>query len=284
MALKTTTPTLSIKVTGVDLSQIQTMTITIRQENTTITKTDESIEIDDDVLIVTLSQAESSKFKDGSANISIQATDYSGQDISDGIKVMWAKRGSRTSGSSDGGNSGSVDLSNYYNKQEVDAKLKALREYIDSVILGSGGTEPEPEYPDGEQIYVLKDTVSNTFYSNASIDVKFNVPDDIKDKIKKVIVKSMTLSVAGTGNADSTAFSVYFQMNAIKNDNSTNVTVGSVRTNAGSISKVETKLNDKEIDTEGVTTINYFQLYKSSRTGTGYPYSYNLSFEIELYY
>lgn len=136
MALKTTTPTLSIKVTGAELSQIQTMTITIRQGNINITKNDESIEIDDDVLIVTLTQAESERFKDGSANISVSATDYGGADVSGDIKVVWAKRGSRTSSISGGGGSGSADLSNYYNRAEVDAKIKALRDYVDSLIYG----------------------------------------------------------------------------------------------------------------------------------------------------
>lgn len=287
MALKTTTPTLSIKVTGVDLSQISTMTITIRQDGTTITKTDESIEIDDDVLIVTLTQAESARFKDGSANISIAATDNGGADVSDDIKVVWAKRGSRTSGGAFGesGETENVDLTNYYIKEEVDAKIKALYEYVDNAIANGGGSSGGGDADtDEEQIYVLKDSISNSFYTNASLDIKFNVPDDIKDKVKKVIVKSLVLSVTGGTVADSTAFSVYFQMNTVKNGSSANITVASVRTNAGSVSKVSENLVDKEIDIDGVTKINYLQLYKGSKTGTGYSYSYSLSFEIDLYY
>ena len=281
MALKTTTPTLSIKVTGVDLSQIQNMTVAIRQDSTTITKTDDSIEIDDDVLIVTLTQTESAQFKDGSANISIQATDYDGKDVSDDIKVIWAKRGSRTSVGS-GGVSGDIDLSNYYTKAEVDAKLKALRDYVNSVISGGGNIEPDE--PDEPQVYNLSQSIPYTqFYTTSEINVMFEVPENIKEKINKIIIKSLDIRVKGSGNG-APSFDVDFRMYRTKNGSYSYDRIERVTTNNNSTSEVRKTMGDQEINVDGITSVDYFSLYKSSSSGIGYNYSYSLSFDIDLYY
>ncbi len=100
--LNTAMPTLQIKVMGVDLSTIQTIIITIQNQNLTVSKGNADIEIDNDLISVFLTREEASNFNGGYFNIGIYAVNIDGVDVSDGIKMMWAKRGSvsRTSGES----------------------------------------------------------------------------------------------------------------------------------------------------------------------------------------
>lgn len=103
MALKTTIPTLEIKTSGVNLFLVETLFVTIKQGDFQTVKSNDDIEVDNDVISVSLSQDEAAQLSSGSgANISVMAVGYDGS-VSN-IKVAWVKRGSRTdSGSSSGG-------------------------------------------------------------------------------------------------------------------------------------------------------------------------------------
>lgn len=101
--LKTTIPTLEIKSSGVDLTSIQTIFISIKQRDFETTKSNEDIEVDDSVISVSLKKTEYEKFKNGDISISINAYGYDGNSYK--IKTEWTKFGSRTSyeGGSGGG-------------------------------------------------------------------------------------------------------------------------------------------------------------------------------------
>ncbi len=105
--LKTTTQTIDIKTSGENLSTIQTMFVTIKQSDFIYVKSNDDIEVDNDVISVFLTKEEAESFREGGgANISILATGYDGE--TKDIRVLWAKIGSRTSysGGSSGGGTG----------------------------------------------------------------------------------------------------------------------------------------------------------------------------------
>lgn len=122
--LNTATPILRFKVTGVDLTVVQTMTITIRSPNFVIIKGNSDIEVDDDVLSVFLTQNESAELKNGNFNASISAFNVDGMDISQSIGIEWAKRSSMSKPSAGGGGTG--DLSDYYTKEETITLIREI--------------------------------------------------------------------------------------------------------------------------------------------------------------
>lgn len=126
--LNAATPTLQMKISGVGLSNIQTMLVTIRSSAYVITKGNADIEIDNDVASVFLTQEESEKLNDGFYNISTQTINTNGEDVSDNLKVIWVKRGSMSKALG-GGETG--DLSDYYTKQEVDILISNVSEGLE---------------------------------------------------------------------------------------------------------------------------------------------------------
>lgn len=117
--LNTATPILQMKISGIPLSSLKTMIVTIRSVNYTIVKGNTDIEVDNDVASVFLTQGESEKIDRGNYNISIIAENINGENVSGFLKVMWVKRGSMSKASGGGGGS-DADLSDYYTKGEVD--------------------------------------------------------------------------------------------------------------------------------------------------------------------
>lgn len=109
--LNTTIPTLEIKTTEIDLSTIETMYITIKQGDFQAVKSNNDIEVDNDIISLSLTQNEISQFKgmDGIV-ITILAITYDGR--TDNVKIGWVKRGSRTSYIASGGSDGSASSSN----------------------------------------------------------------------------------------------------------------------------------------------------------------------------
>lgn len=132
--LNRATAILQMKIVGIDLSTVQTMTVTMRNMNLTIMKGNSDIEADNDIILISLTQEEARRLNEGQFNITVSATNTNGKDVSDRLKVIWVKRGniSQFSGSS-GGSSG--DLSGYYTKPEVDA-------LIGSIPKGQDGFSP----------------------------------------------------------------------------------------------------------------------------------------------
>lgn len=130
--LSTATPTLQIKVNGISLSQIKTMEIAIRSTEFTILKGNSDIEVDNDIISTFLTKEESEKISNENCNISIMAYNLDDEDVSDRLKVIWAKRGSMSKA---GGNGSDADLSNYYTRQEVDDLIN------ESFVLNMGGAK-----------------------------------------------------------------------------------------------------------------------------------------------
>lgn len=107
--LKTTIPTIEIKTTGIDLSTVQTIEITIKQRGGyTVTKGNDDIEVDNDIMSVSLTQSQYANLKEGDFSVSISATTYEG--VTQKVKLSWVKFGSRTSYEGGSGGGGEYDI------------------------------------------------------------------------------------------------------------------------------------------------------------------------------
>lgn len=93
--VNTSTPTLQIKISGFNLPDIKTINIAIIYPEGTINKKNSDIEIDNDILIVFLTQEESENLKENGASISLSATDCNNVDVSSRIRIVWVKKGNR---------------------------------------------------------------------------------------------------------------------------------------------------------------------------------------------
>lgn len=99
--INTITPSFAIKIQG-DLTPIATWTINIISGGNTITKGNSSLEIEGDILYIRLTQEEYKKIGN-SANVQIAVKNSSGVDISDSIRVVWARLSSSVPSSGGGG-------------------------------------------------------------------------------------------------------------------------------------------------------------------------------------
>lgn len=131
--LNTAISVLQMKISGVNLSTIQTMIITMQSQSSVIIKGNSDIEVDNDLISVFLTQEESNKLEDGYFNVNFRVVNFDGVDVSDDIKMIWAKRGSMSK--TPGNGSGDADLSNYYTKDEVNV-------LIESIPKGKDGFSP----------------------------------------------------------------------------------------------------------------------------------------------
>ncbi len=104
--INTITPSFAIKISG-DTTPITTWNVTISSGNNQITKTNNSMEMEGDILYVRLTQEEYRKIGN-SANVQISVKNASGVDISDSIRVVWARLSSSvpSSGETGGGQDG----------------------------------------------------------------------------------------------------------------------------------------------------------------------------------
>lgn len=87
--INTITPSFAIKISG-DLAPIVTWVINIISGGNTITKGNSSLEIEGDILYVRLTQEEYGKIGN-SSNVQIVVKNSAGVDISDSIRVVWAR-------------------------------------------------------------------------------------------------------------------------------------------------------------------------------------------------
>lgn len=109
--LNTTIPTLEIKTTGIDLSTVESMYITIKQDSFQAIKSNADIEVDNDVISLSLTQNEVTQFAEmAGISITIQATGH--DDKTSTVKIVWVKRGSRTSHTAGSGSGGGTTVSN----------------------------------------------------------------------------------------------------------------------------------------------------------------------------
>lgn len=88
-----TTPTLKIKVKGIDVSRLTSMYITIKQGDREITKENSDISIEDDgILSVWLSQEDTLTFTKGHVDIQLRAMTDNGVAIASQIEMVFVQR------------------------------------------------------------------------------------------------------------------------------------------------------------------------------------------------
>lgn len=156
--LKSTVPTLEIKTFGTDLALVETIFVSAKTGDFTIVKSNDDIEVDNDVISVSLSQSEATQLNgEGGANVSIMAVKGDGS-VSN-VKIVWAKRGSRTdygeySGGGGGGSGGGETVSSFngrtgdvvperndYTAEMVGAAtMSQVNAAIQAAVLDSWGT------------------------------------------------------------------------------------------------------------------------------------------------
>lgn len=127
--INTATPTLQIKISGIELSSVVTMMIVIRNIDSVIVKGNADIEVNNDIVSAFLTKEEVDKISAGNYNVSITAQDIYGEDVSDKLKVLWVKRGSMSKAIT--GDGSDVDMSDYYTKQEVDVLIQNIPGGVD---------------------------------------------------------------------------------------------------------------------------------------------------------
>lgn len=85
-----TTPTLKIKVNGIDIGQFANMYVTFSQGDIEVTKTNEDIDIEpDNILSIWLSQEDTLAFSRGHVDLQLRATTNSGVAVASGIKMLF---------------------------------------------------------------------------------------------------------------------------------------------------------------------------------------------------
>lgn len=102
--ITTITPSFAIKISG-NLAPIATWIVKITSGINTITKGNSAIEIEGDIIYVRLTQEEYKKIG-SSSNVDVTVKNASGADISDTIRVVWARLASSVPSSGGGGQDG----------------------------------------------------------------------------------------------------------------------------------------------------------------------------------
>lgn len=77
--IRGTTPTLRFKVEGADFSEVATLYITLKQNTKFLEKHLEDTEIDDDTLIISLTQEETLQFQKGAIQAQVRFTNSDGK-------------------------------------------------------------------------------------------------------------------------------------------------------------------------------------------------------------
>lgn len=145
--VSTATTTLQIKTSGINLYSVETVYVLVKQSDFQTAKSNDSIEVDGDVISVLLTKDESQQLKSGGGTrVTVTAVDSAG--ISYDVKVVWVKFGSVSSRSPEAGGDGTgggavsppVDLPNYYTKEEINTIVSEIenkyytKEEIDALI------------------------------------------------------------------------------------------------------------------------------------------------------
>lgn len=86
-----TSPTLKIRIVGVDLEELENIYITIRQGSTEVTKTGYQLEVKDGIIYATLTQEDTLKFRQICAWVQMRATTKDGQAVASNIRMLEMK-------------------------------------------------------------------------------------------------------------------------------------------------------------------------------------------------
>lgn len=314
--LKTTIPTLEIKSSGVDLTSIQTIFISIKQREFETTKSNEDIEVDDSVISVSLKKTEYEKFKNGDISISINAYGYDGSSYK--IKTEWAKFGSRTSyeGGSGGGGM-EYDIlptveaveSNEEPGKLVDAL--AIKEVFISVsngksLIASAITDKGIQTDATATFETIANNIGNIqsggsggdcpiaspylFELNSKIPfstsggyVRFPFP---VTKLKKIVIKKLYIYGSKPSTSNSSG-NIYFYIKGKKTGESSESNVqgwGGILFDSNTSKKLVDVTSDTEVDLTGFEEITCGYLQKGSSSGTIVAIDVTLQFQAELYF
>lgn len=291
--VNTLIPTLQIKISGFNLLDIKTINITIIYQKGTINKKNSDIEINNDILIISLTQEESEVLKENGVRISISATDYNDVDVSSQVKIIWVKKGNRSSTSA--GDS-FVSKDNFEQTiSNMDAKVEDLE---NSLSIGNGriyldyqdgkygiNTDPHrgadtfsPFKSDKEADLVSSPLViqmkfSGTHFfapSSNTLDLRNYFPTAMQGSIKKIIIKAMNIK---RSNTSASKGSVYFEFKiyGMKEELTSESTIYSnswaTRSN---YTYVDTSyLSNVEIDTSSFKYVTGFGVYAYGKEATG---------------
>lgn len=316
--LKTTIPTLEIKSSGVDLTSIQTIFISIKQRDFETTKSNEDIEVDDSVISVSLKKTEYEKFKNGDISISINAYGHDGNSYK--IKTEWAKFGSRTSyegGSSGGGteyeilptvesvesNTESGKLVDALAIKEVFTSVSSGKSLIASAITGKGVQTDATD-----TFETMANNIGNiqgeSSGGNCPISSPYFFELDSKiplcntgtgtiifplpiTKLKRFVVKRLYLKGTKTSTSNSSGY-IGFYVSGRKTGSASVSDVKNLGSGYLSTSKTSYVIanitEDTEVDLTGFEEITSVYLYKARNTGTVLLVDVTLQFQAELYF
>lgn len=136
-------PILQIKTTGFNLLNIKTMSISIIYADQIINKENKDIEISDDVIIVFLKQDESDNLKEVGSRISISAINKNNENISNQIRIIWVKKGVRSS---------SIPGGSFVSEEVFNQTISNINFNIEDLEngLSIGGNRVYLDYQDGK--------------------------------------------------------------------------------------------------------------------------------------
>lgn len=86
-----TTPTLKIRIKGADLSEMENIYVTIKQEGKEVTKTGDEISIEGDMILVHLTQEDTLKFRQSCVWVQMRATTKDGLAVASNIRMLEMK-------------------------------------------------------------------------------------------------------------------------------------------------------------------------------------------------
>lgn len=86
-----TTPTLKIRITGVDLDELENIYITVKQDRAEVTKTGDEITIENGILFVPLTQEDTLKFHQSCVWVQMRATTKDGLAVASNIRMVEMK-------------------------------------------------------------------------------------------------------------------------------------------------------------------------------------------------
>lgn len=86
-----TTPTLKIRIKGADLSEFESIYVTIRQGNTEVTKTIDELEVGGDTIYAFFTQEDTLKFHHSSAWVQMRAVTKDGLAVASNIRMIEMK-------------------------------------------------------------------------------------------------------------------------------------------------------------------------------------------------
>lgn len=313
--LKTTIPTLEIKTTGIDLSLVQTVLITIKQQDYTVIKSNDDIEVDNGVISVYLKQTEYSKLKSGGISISISATGYDGDVYV--VKTEWAKFGSRTNYVE--GSSGVAEYDILPTIQAVEDNMEsgklvdalAIKEVFTSVSNGkeliasaitdkgvqTGATDTfatmagnigmisvggEGNCPfTSPYLFNFGGTIPFST-SNGAFSINFPV-----NKIKRLIIKKFVFSIRRGSTSNSSGLCTVYLIGVKKGQTEESTITSWYKNASGSTNSTVYVVNitsDEEIDISEFEEVKYVRIGKMSASGTLISISATIDFQAHLYF